>query len=169
MPPTLVSATGRFVESLDALVYQWCCCIAARTSRKSKRALLDWFDSNCPSARAHAHQVFRGRVKWAKTLGWHFGQTADCQWQRGTKGKLKLTPASAILTANRFRYGSVLFGKLFGDRAIFPQALFERMSEVFGSLPRPRKNHLLKMIDDKILRRRRALPSFSIATQNVCP
>lgn len=172
--PTLVSYS-RFVELMPWSLMLLCCFLHPRKGAVTGIAFIDSTPIEvCHPARAHAHKVFKGQAKWGKnSVGWHFGFKLHLIVNdQGELLAFKLTPANTDDRRPVPELTQDLIGKLFGDRGYVSQPLFEQLYErgvqLIAKSKKNMKNHLVKLIDKILLRKRVLIESIHDQLKNIC-
>lgn len=172
--PNLVSYT-RFVELMPWCMMLLCCFLHTRKGQVTGISFIDSTPlSVCHPARAHAHKVFKGQVKWGKnSVGWHFGFKLHLIVNdQGELLAFKLTPANTDDRKPVPELAQGLIGKLFGDRGYVSAPLFEQLFqqglEFITKSKRNMKNRLTRMIDKILLRKRALIESIYDQLKNIC-
>lgn len=172
--PNLVSYT-RFIELMPWCLMLLCCFLHTRKGPVTGIAFIDSTPlAVSHPARAHAHKVFKGQVKWGKnSVGWHFGFKLHLIVNdQGELLAFKLTPANTDDRQPVPDLTQDLMGKLFGDRGYISQALFEQLYErglqLITKSKKNMKNRLVKLIDKILLRKRALIESINDQLKNIC-
>jgi hypothetical protein len=171
--PNLVSYT-RFVELMPWCLMLLCCFLHTRKGTVTGIAFIDSTPiAVSHPARAHAHKVFKGLVKWGKnSVGWHFGFKLHLIINdQGELLAFKLTPANTDDRQPVPDLTQDLIGKLFGDRGYVSQKLFEQLYErglqLITKSKKNMKQRLVKLIDKILLRKRAVIESVNDQLKNI--
>jgi hypothetical protein len=148
---------------------------SSRLSETRGIALIDSLPLRvCQNRRIHSHRVFAGTAARGKSsVDWFFGfqlhfvmnDTGDLRAVRFTPGHVEDRAPVPALTED-------LWGKLFGDRGDIRHAWFERLWEnglqLVTKLKRNRKNKLMPLLDQLLLRQRALIESVGEQLKHVC-
>lgn len=165
----------RFVELLPWGLMLLCCFLQTRKGEMTGIAFIDSTPLEvCHPARAHAHKVFKGQVNWGKnSVGWYFG--FKLHLMINDKGELLAFKLTSANTDDRQPVPDLtqdLIGKLFGDRGYISHKLFEQLYErglqLITKSKKHMKNHLVKLMDKILLRKRSLIESVNDQLKNIC-
>jgi IS5 family transposase len=172
--PRLVSYT-RFVELMPWGLMMLCCFLHTRKGEVTGIAFIDSTPIEvCHPCRVHAHQVFKGLVKWGKnSVGWYFGFKLHLIINdQGELLAFKLTPANTDDRQPVPQMTPDLMGQLFGDRGYISQELFEELYQrglqLVTKSKKNMKNRLVKLMDKILLRKRAVIESVNDRLKNIC-
>lgn len=171
--PRLVSY-GRFVELLREVALPLCGFLKSRMGRGAGVAFIDSTPlAVCHNRRIDRHRVFKDLAARGKnSMGWFYGFKLHLiVSDQGELLAVQLTPGNVDDRRPVEALSQDLFGKLFGDKGYFSQALFEtlfeRGLELITSLRKNMKGQLMLFSDRLLLRKRFLIETITDQLKNI--
>ena len=130
----------------------------------------------CRNQRIHSHKVFKGVAQRGKSsMGWFYGFKLHlvCN-EKGELLSFYLTKGNVDDRNPRHikKMTEKLFGKLFADKGYLSKALWEMLFtdgiQLFTKLRKNMKNHIMKMEDKILLRKRAIIETINDELKNHC-
>lgn len=130
----------------------------------------------CRNQRIHSHKVFKGVAQCGKSsMGWFYGFNLHLVCNEiGELLSFYLTKGNVDDRTPRHikKMTEKLFGKLFADKGYLSKALWEMLFTVgirlFTKLRNNMKNHIMKMEDKILLRKRAIIETINDELKNHC-